>query len=294
MGIRGVWSTFRKLFKNVNPLEQEPLKIGIDMFSLVYTHRSNIDDLLVLIKSWADHGHTITCIWDGTAPKEKQEIIGQRRNVRENAMEKRADLETYLTEFGGQLNDNDIKHLKTAITSLSWQGWHMTGTLKRQIQETLGPTVAHIFASGEADDVLIEMTSYTDSKKIDVVLSLDSDLFAMGAQRIWRLLRIRGQWIIEDIYVEAVCNNWGISLGQLQDACFLAGWDRCHLKGGSHMPFDVALNRIKHYQTLNIILDKFPNVELINSESMDRLVSLKKESKIRWQQILKDRYFLHP
>ena len=286
MGIRGVWTTFRKLFKTVNPLDEGPLNIGIDMFSLVYTHRSNIDDLLALIKSWADHGHIITCIWDGTAPKEKQEIIGQRRNVRENAIEKRTDLETYLTEFGVQLNDNDIKHLKTAITSLSWQGWHMTGTLKRQIQETLGPTVEHVFAPGEADDVLIEMTY---QKQIDVVLSLDSDLFAMGAERIWRLLRIRGQWIIEDISVEAVCNNWGISLGQLQDACFLAGWDRCHLKGGSHMPFDVALNRIKHYQILTTILDKFPTVEPIDSETMDRLVQLKKDSKIRWQQILRVR-----
>ena len=286
MGIRGVWTTFRKLFKNVNPLDEGPLKIGIDMFSLVYTHRSNIDELLALIKSWADHGHIITCIWDGTAPKEKQGIIGLRRNVRESAMEKRADLETYLTDFGGQLNDNDIKHLKTAITSLSWQGWHMTGTLKRQIQETLGPTVEHVFAPGEADDVLIEMTY---QKQIDVVLSLDSDLFAMGAERIWRLLRIRGQWIIEDISVEAVCNNWGISLGQLQDACFLAGWDRCHLKGGYHMPFDVALNRIKHYQILTTILDKFPTVEPIDSETMDRLVQLKKDSKIRWQQILRVR-----
>ena len=286
MGIRGVWTTFRKLFKIIKPLDNEPLKIGIDMFSLVYTHRSHIDDLLVLIKSWSEHGHTVTCIWDGSAPKEKQEIIGQRRNVRETAIEKKNDLETYLTEFGGQLNENDIKHLKTAITSLSWQGWHMTGSLKRQIQETLGPAVTHIFAPGEADDILIEMTS---EKKIDIVLSLDSDLFAMGAERIWRLLRIRGQWVIEDISVEAVCNNWGISLGQLQDACFLAGWDRCHLKGGSHMPFEVALNRVKHYQSLSTILDKFPTIEPVDSETMDRLVALKRESKTRWQQILKDR-----
>ena len=287
MGIRGLWTTFRKSFKTVAPLDQEPLRIGIDMFSLVYTHRSAIDDLLELLNSWSSNGHhTITCVWDGTAPKEKQEIIGQRRNVRETAIEKKTDLETYLTEFGGLLSDTDIKHLKTAITSLSWQGWHMTGSLKRQIQETLGPNIKHIFAPGEADDVLIKMIF---DKEIDLVISLDSDLFAMGAERIWRLLKIRGQWLIEDIYVEAICNTYGISLAQLQDACFLAGWDRCHMKGGSHMTFETALNRIKYYKNLQVILEKFPIESIESQEPMERLTLLKQESKTRWQQILRNR-----
>lgn len=287
MGIRGAWTTFRKSFTIIDPLHTDTFRIGIDMFSLVYTHRAHLDDLLALIISWSNKGHSITCIWDGTAPKEKQEIIGQRRNVRESAMENKSDLETYLNDFGDKLSDADIKHLKTAITSLSWQGWHLTGSLKRKIQETLGTTIEHIFAPGEADDLLIEMIF---AKKIDIIITLDSDLLAMGAERIWRLLRIRGDWIIEDISVEAVCNSWKISLAQLQDACFLAGWDRCHLTGSkAHMPFEVALNRIKHYQTYETVLDRFPSTEPVDPETIDRLILLKKESKSRWQQILRDR-----
>jgi len=285
MGIRGVWTTFRKSFSIINPLDCEPLKIGIDMFSLVYTHRVHLTELLELIKSWSDKGHVLTCIWDGTAPKEKKEIIGQRRSARESAMDKKDDLETYLSTFGDQLSDNDVKHLKTAITSLSWQGWHLTGTLKREIQEKLGPSVSHIYAPGEADDMLIEMSC----KNIDVILSLDSDIFAMGGQRIWRLLRIRGEWIIEDISVEAVCNKWNITLMQLQDACFLAGWDRCHLTGTSYMPFDVAVNRIKFYLTWSAVLEKFPPEMAIDNEAVNRLNVIKKESKGRWQEILKAR-----
>ena len=291
MGIRGVWSTLRRSFKTTDPLESNTrYKVGIDMFSLVYTHRAHLDELLALLKSWSDYGHTVTCIWDGAAPKEKQEIIGQRRSARDSAIEKKEDLETYLADYGSQLSDTDIKHLKTAITSLSWQGWHLTGTLKRKIQEILGPAINHIHAEGEADDLLIEMLSRSASaeNKIDLIMTLDSDLLAMGAERIWRLLRIRGGWLTEDISVETVCNDWRISLGQLQDACFLAGWDRCHLvPRGSYMTFEAALNRMKHYQALTMVLEKFPSD--YDPGGMDRLLSLKRESKARWQEILRER-----
>ena len=210
MGIRSVWSTFRKLFNSIDPLLLDnSKKIGIDMFSLIYTHRTSLDELLELLKSWAQKGHSLTCVWDGTAPKDKQEIIGQRRSARESAMDNKEGLEEYLEKFKEQLNEHDIRHLKTAITSLSWQGWHLTGSLKREIQEKLGTDVKHIYAPGEADDMLLKMA---DTGEIEVILTLDSDLFAMGGEQIWRLLRIRKEWIVEDIRVEDVCNIVGITL----------------------------------------------------------------------------------
>lgn len=286
MGIRSVWSTFRKLFSSIDPLYIEPKKIGIDMFSLVYTHRTTLDELLELLKSWSEKGHTLICVWDGTAPKDKQEIIGQRRSARESAMDNKEGLEEYLEKFGEQLNEHDIRHLKTAITSLSWQGWHLTGSLKKNIQEKLGKDVKHIYAPGEADDMLIKMA---DLQEINVILTLDSDLFAMGGEQIWRLLRIRKEWVIEDIRVEDVCNIAGISLGALQDACFLAGWDRCHLTGESYMPFETALNRIKYYGSLQTILEKFPITDIYYDEAFGRLKSIKKESRDRWIEILNKR-----
>jgi len=286
MGIRSVWSTFRKLFNSIDPLYIEPKKIGIDMFSLIYTHRTNLDELLELLKSWSKKGHSLICVWDGTAPKDKQEIIGQRRSARESAMDNKEGLEEYLEKFGEQLNEHDIRHLKTAITSLSWQGWHLTGSLKKNIQENLGKDVKHIYAPGEADDMLIKMA---DLQEINVILTLDSDLFAMGGEQIWRLLRIRKEWIIEDIRVEDVCNIAGINLGVLQDACFLAGWDRCHLTGASYMPFETALNRMKYYGSLQTVLEKFPIVDTHYNEALGRLKSIKKESRERWIEILNKR-----
>lgn len=284
MGIRGAFTTLRKAFHPIQPLELQPLKIGIDMFSLVYTHRTNLDELLELLKLWSSHGHLLTCIWDGTAPKEKQEIIGQRRSARDSAMDKKKDLEEYLDKFASQLDDTDVKHLKSAITSLSWQGWHLSGSLKKQIHATLGDTIQHVYAEGEADDLLIEMST---SEKINIIVTLDSDLLAMGGERIWRILRIRKSWLIEDIRVEDVCNTFGISLAILQDACFLAGWDRCHLTGTNYMPFEVALNRMKHYGVIGTVVDKF--VENIDNEAYERLKEIKKESRDRWIDILKKR-----
>ena len=286
MGIRSVWSTFRKLFSSIDPLFIEPKKIGIDMFSLVYTHRTSLDELLEILKSWSLKGHSLICVWDGTAPKDKQEIIGQRRLARESTLDNKEGLEEYLEKFGEQLNEHDIRHLKTAITSLSWQGWHLTGSLKREIQAKLGQEVKHIYAPGEADDMLIKMA---DKEEIDVILTLDSDLFAMGGEQIWRLLKIRKQWILEDIHVEDVCNIAGISLGLLQDACFLAGWDRCHLTGSAYMPFETALNRMKYYGSLPAVMDKFPVADKDYDEALNRLKLIKKESRERWIDILNRR-----
>jgi hypothetical protein len=111
MGIRSLWTTFRRSFKTIDPLKLKALKIGIDMFSLVYTHRSFIDDLLELIKSWSSAGHQITCVWDGTAPKDKQEIIEQRRQVREAATESKSELQEYLEKFEKDLSEEDIEKI---------------------------------------------------------------------------------------------------------------------------------------------------------------------------------------
>lgn len=286
MGIRGVWTNLRKLFKQVDPLLIPPLHIGIDMFSLVYTHRTNLKELLELLTRWSSVGHQITCIWDGTAPKDKEEIIETRRNARESALDKKSELVEYLNQFGSELSENDLTNLNTAITSLSWQGWRLTGTLKREIQATLGPNVKHVYAPGEADDLLISMAH---DNIIQVILTLDSDLLAMGGEHIWRLLRIRDKWIIEDIWVENVCDALGISLSILQDACFLAGWDRCHLTGDTYMSFDSAISRMKYYGSVQLVLKKFVIDQEVNQDSLMRLKQIKKESRERWVQIINNR-----
>ena len=283
MGIRSLWKTFRRSFTTINPIHLEPLKIGIDMFSLVYTHRSCIDELLDLIKGWSSSGHEITCVWDGKAPLDKQEIIEQRRQLREAATESKSELQEYLEKFEKDLSEDDIEKIKSSISSLTWQGWHLTGSLKREIKEKLGSSINHIYAPGEADDILIKMGFQGE---IDIILSLDSDLFAMGGERIWRLLRIREKWVIEDISIENICNIEKISLPMLQDACFLAGWERCHLTGIAYMPFETALNRIKYYNTLQEIIQRFPVNDLLYNEALERLKILKKESKDRWVKIL--------
>ena len=113
MGIRGVWTLFRSLFRRLdsqNP-DETPLRIGIDMFSLVYTHRSQLSEFIDLLLSWSAKGHTLICVWDGTAPEEKKEIIGQRRLTRNSALETKKELETYLETYGPELTEQDIRSL---------------------------------------------------------------------------------------------------------------------------------------------------------------------------------------
>lgn len=270
MGVRGVWTYFRSLFKHVD-LDQLHQKktIGIDMLSLIYTYRTLLDDLILFINELHAAGHTVICVWDGVAPTEKQAILKHRKSERDVSLEKKDTLKAYLEEYGNQLNEQDLKSLSTAITSLGWQGWHLSYKKKKEIQEAL-KSMEHTVAEGEADDLLLNM-SFTG--KIDIILTLDSDLFVMGAPCIWRLLRIK-TWIIEEIEIEQICKFCGISLGDIQDAAYFAGWDRCHLSGSVYMPFNKAM---------------MGNHEVVDQESYARLLAIKANTHAEWKAIIKQR-----
>jgi predicted nucleic acid-binding protein len=277
MGVRGVWTYFRNLFvSNPVSLESNTQTIGIDMLSLIYTYRTLIDDLVLYIKSLEAAGHTVVCVWDGVAPKEKQEIIKQRRCERDVSLSKKNTLSTYLEEYGDQLDEQDLKSLTQAITSLEWQGWHLSYKKKQEIQNALG-SMEHRVADGEADDLLLEMAF---SGKLDCIITLDSDLFVMGAPKLWRLLRKR-TWYIEEIKVERICGMCDIRLGDLQDAAYLAGWDRCHLTGHVYMHFDKAMEYIKQNKIEDLIKDQ--------EESYSRLEVIKAETHGRWKEVIRRR-----
>ena len=304
MGVRGVWTYFRRLFKRINPEDIQALeskRIGIDMLSLIYTYKTLLDELVAFIIYLRDSGYEIICIWDGVAPKEKQEILMQRRAIRESTFKQKDTLTAYLEEYGSQLNETDIKNLTNAISSLSWQGWHLNSKKKQEIKDSL--PVQHVVAEGEADDLLLEMAF---NGQIDIILTLDSDLFVMGAPHIWRLLQSNGllekvpknpngllekacqnpkipknNWHIEDIHIESVCVQCGISLEHLQDAAYLAGWDRCHLTGHSYMLFNNAIEKIRN-SNLQDILE-------VDPESHERLLKIKSNTHINWKALLKER-----
>ena len=337
MGVRGVWTYFRRLFKRIHPGEIQALeskRIGIDMLSLIYTYKTLLDELVSFVIYLRDSGYEIICIWDGVAPKEKQEILIQRRAIRESTFKQKDTLTAYLEEYGSQLDETDIKNLTNAISSLSWQGWHLNSKKKQEIKDSL--PVQHVVAEGEADDLLLEMAF---NGQIDIILTLDSDLFVMGAPHIWRLLQSNGllekvpkipngllekvpkipngllekvpkipnellekvpkipngllekacqnpkipknNWYIEDIHIESVCVQCGISLEHLQDAAYLAGWDRCHLTGHSYMLFNNAIEKIRDLKLQDILK--------VDPESHERLLKIKSNTHINWKALLKER-----
>ena len=58
------------------------------------------------------------------------------------------------------------------------------------------------------------------------------------------------------------------------------------------MPFDVAFNRMKHYEILGIVIEKFIPEADIDTDAYERLKQIKKESKERWIAILKRKNIL--
>jgi hypothetical protein len=135
----------------------------------------------------------------------------------------------------------------------------------------------HIIAEGEADDLLLDM-AFTG--KLDIILTLDSDLFVMGSPCIWRLLRSDCKmWRLEEIDLETICRLCDISLGDLQDAAYLAGWDRCHLSAHAEMTFHKAIEQVK-----------LVGLEgEVDAESHARLIQIKSTTHAYWKELFRQR-----
>lgn len=191
MGVRGLQSFIRKMTKSskirkiqdiLDPTNQR-LKIGIDISFYIYKWQGDVEKILSFIRKLQGNNHRILLAFDGRAEDGKAWEAQRRRDVRSKELKTATAILSLLETETDNLTEDQRWLLEKKASEHQKKGWSLTKelrqTLKQRLFEEMVPMVK---AKGEADGLLAAASSCGD---LDLILSGDMDLLAMGAKVLW-------------------------------------------------------------------------------------------------------------
>jgi len=188
MGVRGLQSFVRthstpKTLQDLLSTSFQKQCIGIDISYYIYKWQGDIDRIVDFIKSLQANKHRVILAFDGRAEDGKQWEAQRRRNAREEELKSAQSIMTSLEDTEQNISDDHRKYLEQKVIEHQKRGWSITRDLrtniKRRFYEEKFPMVK---AKSEADGLLASMCA---TGVLDIVISGDMDLLAMGSKLLW-------------------------------------------------------------------------------------------------------------
>jgi 5'-3' exonuclease len=246
MGIKGLFHFLKRFEQDVDTTKYvSDLSVGIDMFW--FLHRSKGDMfylqnfLLPIIKNAAK----VYCIFDGRPSPEKREMLQQQAAKRKEILQSIEQIEKFLKYPFNHLTGADRHYINTYIVDLKRQAWQPPSEYVDYVKSWLLGKGCEIYqADGEADDLLIDLEK---SGEISLIITNDSDLLALGSQRILRPNSPMRGAVFER---EHLCTNLGFTAGQWCDFMYLCK----HMQNTDIL---LAYSFIRVYKDLDYVLQKY-------------------------------------
>jgi len=188
MGVRGLQSFVKqystpKTLKDLLDKNNGKLKIGIDISFYIYKWQGNIEKILQFIKQLQGNSHHILLAFDGRAEEGKAWEAQRRRTVREQELLSANAILEVLENEVNILTENERFLLERKVAEHQKKGWSLTRDIRQSLKERLFiEKVPMVKAKGEADGFLAAASCCGD---LDLVISGDMDLLAMGAKVLW-------------------------------------------------------------------------------------------------------------
>ena len=266
MGVKGLYSYIGKYKVSIDPRNFSPKRIGVDAMSLLYKHKGNFENILILLQSLQQVGHRIFFVFDGKPPVEKEREVQARKDQKSVAAGKLASLEAFLESSTAETLEPAARaFLEQSLERLQRQSWHMTRDLRQKFQGELWKAgIPYVKSISEADDVLVDLYN---GGKLDVILTTDMDYLLSGVQHLW-VPTHRGLFQYEEISLDRILEGESLSVAGLADAGLLCGTEeRLKAKG---IPCATAFNLIRHYGSLEGVLNGTTNDKVIREMFPDR------------------------
>jgi len=218
--------------------------------SILYKYKGNYKELYPILELLQKQGHRMLFVFDGKAPEEKQEEVTQRREVRTDAATHADKIREYL-EAATQIPANERKVLEDSILRLDHAAWHLTRTIRHEIQKELFlRSIPYIRGTEEADGVLIDLCG---AGKLDVIVSSDMDYLLSGVvKRLWIPLQ-DPDIPFEEMNMKSILEGEDLSLESFRDAGILCGVEPLRAHGVSIFA-KKAFNWMRYYKTIETIL----------------------------------------
>ncbi len=290
MGIKNL-NTFLKdnAAAGIQEIEFSELKgqtIAIDtsifLYKFMYSMRF-IDNFMSQVAHFRSHDIIPLYVFDGAPPKEKQEVLNQRKEQKEKIYSKLDELNKQIKEK--KEAGEECKNLQKDYQSLKRKCINISRddiiNLKN-VFDILG--VAYIQADSEADLVCCELYK---RGQVDACMSNDMDFLPSGCGKLVRNYNLSNLVTVYDL--DFILSTLEIDYDQFVDFCILCGCD--YSPKIARLGAITAYNYIKNHNRIETILDKFcgENKKFKIPENFDYLrsrVLLKNENqgqKIMWK-----------
>jgi 5'-3' exonuclease len=255
MGIKGLFQFLKRFEQDVDTSKYvSGLHVGIDMFW--FLHRSKGDMfylqnfLLPIIKS----AGKVYCVFDGRPSPQKRLLLQEQAAKRKEILQSIEQLEKFLKYPFNHLTGADRHYIHNYIMDLKRDIWQPPSEYIDYVKSWLLGKGCEIYqAAEEADDLLIELEK---NGEISLIITNDSDLLALGSERILRPNSPMRGTVLERC---DLCTNLGFTSGQWRDFMYLCR----HMK---EVDVLLAYSFIRVYKDLDYVLQKYSllyNQELV-------------------------------
>ena len=231
MGIKHLNSYLKKhCSKGINKISLKKLsgkKIAIDTSIYLYrfiAENALIENFKLMISIFRDLNITPLFVFDGKPPKEKYELLKERKNDKYIAENKYNQLREQLEKYkeDKNINDIEIKKIKQDMKLLKRQFIRIRHTDIENVKnliKTMG--VSYIDAIGESDKLCAKLVS---KNKVFACLSEDMDLFVYGCDIVLKYINLYNKTIV--IYnIRHILLELNFTLHDFKHICIISGTD---------------------------------------------------------------------
>lgn len=266
MGVRGLLTYCKAIIKHAD-MTRKGFRIGIDVYSLFFMFREKRSEFKAYLEALSKL-HTLECIIDTCAQKEKEVTVKERKEVRKEASVQVNEIRTFTeSDLYDGLDEQQRKVIEEHMNLKKRDAWCVYKEYMRWFSSTLESLrIPLIYAEEEADTILAQ-------GHYDAVISSDSDLLIYGIRRLW--IPRGTKWGIQhnEIEGEEFAIYMKLTGEQLYQLAFLAG---CDVQPKKIFPIDDAVNLLRFYGSIQTIHMKMPFK--LTKEDLERYTSLRESA----------------
>jgi flap endonuclease-1 len=211
----------KEAIKKISLNELSGKKIVIDASIYMYRYLTDnvlLENIYLMIGILRKYNIVALFVFDGKPPKEKEDLLKERKRNKKIAEEKYKDLQNKLDNK--KLEENEKEQIKEDMNQLKKQFIRLHHTDIENVKiliQSLG--VSYIDAPGEADKLCAKMVN---KGLAYACLSEDMDMFVYGCKRVLRYLSLLNKTVI--IYeMKQILIELDINFNDFKTICVISG-----------------------------------------------------------------------
>lgn len=208
----------RDIVKHIHLSELYGKKICIDTSIYIYRYKTSetmLENFYLMCSIFKQYNIVPIFVFDGVPPKEKKEVLEERRKNRYNAW---VQYEEMIEKYGNDIPTTEMDKLNKIKRSLVKIKKEDINNLKK-LFDSYG--IQYITANGEADKLCAALVI---KKRVDAVLTEDMDLFAYNCPCILRYFSLANH---KCLYYDLnkILKKLNLTKSEFQNICVLSGND---------------------------------------------------------------------